>query len=269
MSHVIGQGTIASNHYRTSEYRASEYHTPQEFNSETVEFNANAGRGAKKAILKALKETLIPAMKNFDGVGAAGKKWAKATDEEFEVAIKKILDADNFDELVGEGASKKVWLKKLLKGEVDPAQLNNIAKSLDGVDNLIAPKKLSQAAADATEEVIQKSDVSPLTKRVMTTGALVTTTLGGFALFLNSDALESWVANNTGMNCGEKAADRNLDPDTPEYTAAVQGCQEGVASNLLKLGYGALAIVGFVGLVAVTRAIPKKKAPKEDSEDEE
>jgi hypothetical protein len=37
----------------------------------------------------------------------------------------------------------------------------------------------------------------------------------------------------------------------------------------MKLGYGALAIVGFVGLVAVTRAVPKKKAPKEDSEDEE
>jgi len=40
----------------------------------------------------------------------------------------------------------------------------------------------------------------------------------------------------------------------------------------MRLGYSAMAIVGFVGLIAVTRAIPKRKAkkePEEDSEDEE
>ena len=60
-----------------------------------------------------------------------------------------------------------------------------------------------------------------------------------------------------------------MDPSTPEYATAVQGCQDGVADNLMKLGYGALAIVGFVGLVAITRAIPKREAPEESEEEGE
>jgi len=273
MSHVIGQGTIASNHYRTSEYRASQYETPQVFNSETLEFNSQATRQIRTKVLQTVKDKLIPAMRGYSGTGAQAKKWAKATDAEFDVAIKKILDLDNFDELVGDGVTKKEWLKKLINGDVDGRDLNNIAKSLSG-DNLA--KKLDKdslgAAADSLQEGIQGSAFSPRQKTLLkyTTGTTVGLTTIGMLIFgPGSDVLNKWANYTTGLDCPEKAVGRGFEEDTPEYAEAVKTCQEGTMESLMRLGYGALAIIGFVGIVAVTRAIPKKKAPKEDSEDEE
>lgn len=276
MSHVIGQGTIASNHYRTSEYRASQYETPQVFNSETLEFNSQAPRQIRKKVLQTVKDKLIPAMRGYSGTGAQAKKWAKATDAEFDVAIKKILDLDNFDELVGEGVTQKQWLKKLIKGDVDSSDLNRIAQSLSG-DNLA--KKLDKnslgAAADSLQEGIQGSAFSPRQKTLLkyTTGTAVGITTIGMLIFgPGSDFLNKWANYSTGLDCPEKAAGRGYEEGTPEYAEAVKTCQEGTMESLMRLGYGAMAIVGFVGLIAVTRAIPKRKAkkePEEDSEDEE
>jgi len=274
MSHVIGQGTIASNHYRTSEYRASQYETPQVFNTETLEFNSPATRQIRTKILQNVKDKLIPAMRGYSGTGAQAKKWAKATDEEFDLAIKKILDLDNFDELVGDGVTKKEWLKKLINGDVRSRDLNNIAKSLSG-DNLA--KKLDKdslgAAADSLQEGIQGSAFSPRQKTLLkyTTGTTVGITTIGMLIFgPGSDFLNKWANYTTGLDCPEKAEGRGFEEGSDEYAEAVKSCQEGTMASLMKLGYSALAIIGFVGLVAVTRAIPKKKAPEEeDSEDEE
>ena len=82
--------------------------------------------------------------------------------------------------------------------------------------------------------------------------------------FGGNEALQKWIDNTTGLNCGEKAEDQGMEVGSAEYQTAVADCQQGVADNLLKLGYGALAIVGFVGLVAITRAIPKREAPEEE-----
>ena len=272
MSHVIGQGTIASNHYRTSEYRASQYETPQVFNSETVEFNSQATRQIRKKVLQTVKDKLIPAMRGYSGTSAQAKKWAKATDAEFDVAIKKIMDLDNFDELVGDGVTKKEWLKKLINGDVDSRDLHNIAQSLSG-DNLA--KKLDKdslgAAADSLQEVIQGPSFSPRQKTLLkyTSGTAVGITTIGMLIFgPGSDVLNKWANYSTGLDCPEKATDRGFEPGDPKHAEAVKTCQEGTTASLMKLGYGALAIVGFIGLIAVTRAIPKKKA-KEDSEDEE
>ena len=95
------------------------------------------------------------------------------------------------------------------------------------------------------------------------------TTIGMLIFGPGSDVLNKWANYTTGLDCPEKAVGRGFEEDTPEYAEAVKTCQEGTMQSLMRLGYGALAIIGFVGVVAVTRAIPKKKAPKEDSEDEE
>ena len=91
--------------------------------------------------------------------------------------------------------------------------------------------------------------------------------IGAFMGFGGNEFLQKWMDNKTGNDCGLKADDQNLDDE--EYSAAVAACQQGALDSLTKLGYGALAIVGFIGLIAVTRAVPKRKAKKEPEEDED
>jgi hypothetical protein len=282
MSHVVGQGGIASNHYRTSEYRASQYQTPQEFNSETLEFNSATG-AARKSILKNMKDKLIPAFRNYDKSGAAAKRVKNWSDEDFANKFDEILDLDNFDELVGDGVTKKQWLRDLLNGDVDPASLNRIAQSLEGdnlakrvipdltQDSVRAAKRNGDDLVDNAVDAAGKplSDGKKTFMRYGLTGATVVTSIAVFMGFGGNEALQKWIDNTTGMNCGEKAEDQGMEVGSAQYQTAVADCQQGVADNLLKLGYGALAIVGFVGLIAVTRAIPKRKAKKEEPEEEE
>ena len=278
MSHVWGQGGIASNHYRTSGYRAEQFAAPV-----VDTFEAPASAQARKAILKNVTDKLVPLFKNYDGTGAAAKRLKNWDADKFTDRFDEILALDNFDELVGEGVEKKTWLKKLLKGEVDPGQLDNIAKSLEG-NNLVKREvaDLTQdsvrAAKNNADDIVDNAvDASgkPLgegTKTLMkytATGATVVVSLAVFMGFGGNEALQKWVDSTTGLNCGEKAEDQGMEVGSAEYQTAVADCQKGVADNLMKLGYGALAIIGFVGLVAVSRAIPKRKAPEESEEEGE
>jgi hypothetical protein len=273
MSHVWGQGGIASNHYRTSGYRAQQFAAP------VVEtFEAPAGAQARKAILKNVTDKLVPLFKNYDGTGAAAKRLKNWDADKFTDKFDEILKLDNFDELVGEGTTKKQWLKDLLKGDVDPKQLNNIARSLEG-DNLakkVVPdltqdsiRSAKKSADDIVDNAVDASG-KPLSEgrktfmRYGLTGATVVTSIAVFMGFGGNEALQKWVDNTTGRDCDEKAKDQGLEVGSAEYQTAVGDCQQGVADNLMKLGYGALAIVGFVGLVAVSRAIPKREAPEEE-----
>ncbi len=283
MSHVIGQGTIASNHYRTSQYRASQYQTPQEFNSETLEFNAterraikNLAKGEKDKIKNLMKQAIPDIRKKFDAGDIDDDQIKKLLDMSDDDIVKRINNI--FDNPVNKNEDFD-WLRVLLdpKGDIanNKAARRGMAKSLRGRkadDFADATADLTDDALKAgrknADDLIENADVSPLTKRIMTTGAIVGTSLGGLAIFLRmsgNEAIQKWVDNHTGMNCGPKAQDQGLEIGTPEYQTAVADCQEDVTNNLMKLGYGALAIIGFVGLVAVTRAVPKK----EDSEDEE
>ena len=273
MSHVWGQGGIASNHYRTSGYRAEQFAAP------VIEtFESPADQIMKRQIKSNLADKLIPAFRNYDGTGAAAKRLKNWSDADFADKFDEILALDNFDELVGEGVEKKTWLKKLLKGEVDPAQLDNIAKSLEG-DNLArkATKEITQdsvtAAKKSADDIVDNavdSGGKPLSEgrktlmKYTATGATVVTSIAVFMGFGGNDALQKWIDNTTGLNCGEKAEDQGMEVGSAEYQTAVADCQQEVADTLLKLGYGALAIVGFVGLVAITRAIPKREAPEEE-----
>jgi hypothetical protein len=270
MSHVIGQGTIASNHYRTSEYRASQYQTPQEFNSETLEFNASE------------RQLLKNAVKQFDAVIVGLRKQLKNGDI-LTANIKKMLgDFDNktltkrFKNFFKNraGPDDVVWLRKMLKGEkLGPEGSARLADSLLGVDADKFIKKSFKDSVAGAGDIVKNSDMSPFVKK-MTTGSLVivggVAFIGTFMGLGGNEALQKWVDSTTGADCPEKADAKGLEEGTDEYAAAVGACQQGMIDSLMKLGYGALAIVGFVGLIAVTRAIPKRKAKKEeDSEDEE
>ena len=288
MSHVIGQGTIASNHYRTSQYRASQYQTPKTFNSETLEFNSTERRAIKTLskgetdkVKDIMKQAVPDIRKKFDAGNIDDDQVKKLLDMSDDDIVKRI---DNIFDNPANGDADFDWLRVLLDPKSNIADnpngaLRRMSQSLRGSkadDFADATAGLTDDALKAgrknADDLINNADVSPLTKRIMTTGAIVGTSLGGLAIFLGmtgNEAIQKWVDNQTGMNCGPKAQDQGLEIGTPEYQTAVAECQEDVTNNLMKLGYGALAIVGFVGLVAVTRAVPKKKAPKEDSEDEE
>ena len=114
MSHVWGQGGIASNHYRTSGYRAEQFAAPV-----VDTFEAPASAQARKAILKNVTDKLVPLFKKYDGNGAAAKRVKNWTDDKFTDKFDEILALDNFDELVGDGTTKRQWLKDLLNGKVD------------------------------------------------------------------------------------------------------------------------------------------------------
>ena len=276
MSHVWGQGGIASNHYRTSGYRAEQFAAPvvETFASEKKLLKALlpedldvAKRGLKNA-LPDLRRQLDADLIDNDSI----KRLLESSDDDILKRLDNLLsNPDNADESFD-------WLRVLL----DPteniadnkAARNAMSQSLRGAkadDFAEATAELTQDALKAgrknADDIVKNADVSPFTKRAMTTGAIVGTTLGGLAIIMGmggNEAIQKWVDNTTGLNCGQKAEDQGLDPSTPEYATAVQDCQDGVADNLMKLGYGALAIVGFVGLVAITRAIPKREAPEEE-----
>jgi hypothetical protein len=277
MSHVIGQGTIASNHYRTSEYRASQYQPQpvEQFHSEQSEWGAASVGQTRKAI-KALTDLLPQIRKQMtEGTlkGLEIEKLLKNSNGDIIEKLKNVfkkgdtIDPDN----VG-------YLRKLMKGDKfnpDGSDARAMAKSLNSKTG--APpipdidKKSIDAATDAMEETIKNAPMSDF-KRRLTNGGLVigggVALIGSFMGFGGNEALQKWVDQVTGRDCGPKAEAQELEGEA--YAASVKACQQGSIDSLYKLGVGALGIIGLIGLVAVTRAIPKKKAPEEeDSEDEE
>ena len=72
MSHVVGQGTIASNHYRTPQYRASQYQSQpvaqpvEQFNAEKSEWGATVRRTQVKRAIKGLTDLLPDLRKQLD-----------------------------------------------------------------------------------------------------------------------------------------------------------------------------------------------------------
>ena len=202
MSHVIGQGTIASNHYRTSQYRASQYQTPKTFNSETLEFNSTERRAIKSLakgetdkIKNLMKQAVPDIRKKFDAGDIDDAQIKKLLDMSDDDIVKRI---DNIFDNPANGDENFDWLRVLLdpKGDIanNKAARRNMAKSLRGSkadDFADATTGLTDDALKAgrknADDLINNADVSPLTKRIMTTGAIVGTTLGGLAIFFGHD----------------------------------------------------------------------------------
>jgi len=309
MSHVVGQGTIASNHYRTPEYRASQYQQPvaqpvaqpvEQFNSESLEFEAAERRGllnwfkrgTKAQVDEATQASIDKTIKNMEAILPNARKNAG----DFSDNAKDMFDKYDNEEIIGRlrnyfdaggtpDSGDVQWLRTLMKGGDDLEGLatkkslwDKIGKtvngkrfdpgSYDGLDR----NKLKRATDEMGDAINKAEDFTPRQKTIMKYGMFVGGGLTGFAMFMGlggSDFLEKWANFTTGLDCDEKAGDRGFEENSDEYAEAVKSCQEGSMNQLLKLGYGALAVVGFVGLIAVTRAIPKRKAQKEEPEEEE
>ena len=92
-----------------------------------------------------------------------------------------------------------------------------------------------------------------------------------FNSFMNSDALDSYVASTTGRDCDEKAEEASLEPGTDEYTAHVTECQEKAVENMAFLGkaitYGGLGIGALIA-ISILGKIGLFKGSK-SSDDEE
>ena len=288
MSHVIGQGTIASNHYRTSEYRASQYETPQVFNSEQTEFNSIED----PAIAAARRAVRRKALANFTDVLATYRKKLLDGDtvtKSFKGLLDKYpVDDDLFKRFENFFRNSKQgtpdpedvkWMKKLLKSPPETLDSRDLARMTNSLDGLKATDEWVDAAlnresikkaTDAAGDLVKNAPMGPFKARVTNGGILIVGSvaiIGAFMGFGGNEFLQKWMDNKTGNDCGLKADDQNLDDE--EYSAAVAACQQGALDSLTKLGYGALAIVGFIGLIAVTRAVPKRKAKKEPEEDED
>jgi hypothetical protein len=277
MSHVVGQGGIASNHYRTPEYRVSQYQQPvEQFHSEQSEWASSESQGAKRAI-KALLDKLPDIRKQVaDKVitDSSIKKMLKSSDDDLVKRMKNLFDNPEVN------ADDMKWLRKMMKGEdMDAGDVRRMSQSLRGSKADDVAKKvdidaddLKKGSDDIKNAIDEKPDWSDGQKRIAKYAAVGTTTVASIAVLMGmggSDFLEKWANFTTGLDCDEKAADRGFEENSDEYAEAVKSCQQGSMDALLKLGYGALAIVGFVGLIAVTRAIPKRKAKKEEPEEEE
>jgi|MDSV01.1.fsa_nt_gb hypothetical protein len=281
MSHVVGQGTIASNHYRTPQYRASQYQSQpvaqpvEQFNAEKSEWGATVRRTQVKRAIKGLTDLLPDLRKQLDdGLinDSSIKKMLDSTDEDLIQRMKNIFDNPDVD------ANDMVWLRKMMKGEtLDGADTRRMSQSLRGSkSNPIKAVDVDatdlKRASDDIADAIDDAPMSDTRKTIAKYTAVGTTFVASVAVLMGmggSDLLRKWANYTTGLDCDEKAADRGFEEGSDEYAEAVKSCQQGSIDALLRLGYGALAIIGFVGVVAVTRAIPKRKAKKEEPEEEE
>jgi hypothetical protein len=281
MSHVVGQGTIASNHYRTPQYRASQYQSQpvaqpvEQFNSEQSEWASSESQGAKRAI-KGLLDKLPDLRKQVaDKVitDSSIKKMLKSSDDDLVKRMKNLFDNPDVN------ADDMKWLRKMMKGEdMDAGDVRRMSQSLRGskADDIVAKVDIDAAdlkrASDDIADAIDNAPMSDTRKTIAKYTAVGTTFVVSLGVLMGmggSDLLRKWANYTTGLDCDEKAADRGFEEGSDEYAEAVKSCQQGSIDALLRLGYGALAIMGFVGVVAVTRAIPKRKAKKEEPEEEE
>ena len=282
MSHVVGQGTIASNHYRTPQYRASQYQSQpvaqpvEQFNSEQSEWGAATARQTKKAIKK-LTDLLPQIRKQMtDGTlkGVDIEKLLKNSDDDI---IKRLQNVFNKGDTIDPDQMK--YLRKLMKGQdLDANEIRSMSRSLNSKTGDIPTPKVDIDAADlkrGSDDIADAIDNAPMSdtrKTIAKYTAVGTTFVASVAVLMGlggSDLLRKWANFTTGLDCDEKAADRGFEEGSDEYAEAVKSCQQGSIDALVRLGYGALAIIGFVGVVAVTRAIPKRKAKKEEPEEEE
>lgn len=249
MSHAWGQ-TVPSNYGRLPSSRQREFHSDL---------------GAGEIIEKAIKE--------------AGQKAVKEVREELGEIVSKQLTPEIIEKAEkltakqmaeGSGESAEVLLKKNLK---------NMAEEAGGkVGKDVTKDVTAKAAREGTEDSVKKTvaavpetSIERLGKRAITVGGIGITGFAMFNSFMNSDALDDYVASTTGRDCDEKAEEAGLEPGTQEYTDHVTECQEKAVENMAFLGkaltYGGLGIGALVA-VSILAKIGIFKGSK-SSDDEE
>ena len=231
MSHVWGQ-TLPSNYGRLSP-------------SAQREFNTDLGAG--ELIEKAIKE--------------AGQKAIKEVREELGEVLAKQLTPELIEKAEKQtakqlaagatGESAEVLLKKNLKNMAEEAGSKGLKEGAKDVTAKIAregtEENIEKLLKNAPETVLERQG-----KRAMKYGAVGITTFAVFNSFINSDAVDDYIASTTGRDCDEKAVEAELEPGTEEYTEHVTTCQEKAVENMAFLGkimtYGGLGIGALIAV---------------------
>jgi|TARA_B100001564_G_C20663851_1_gene682819 septal ring-binding cell division protein DamX len=246
MSHVWGQ-TVPSNYGRLPATRQKVFHATEDV--------------AKQVI----KETIQQVQ----------EKVAKEVTQELQGKISKEITEDVIAEAqektlreIGEDTSSEAieaLYKKNLK-ELATEVTEEVAEQ--------TTREVTQKTVKETVEAVPESVAERLGKRAITVGGIGVTGFAMFNSFLNSDAVDDYVASTTGRDCDEKAVEAGYEPGTQEYTDNVSACQEKAVENMAFLGkamtYGGLGLATLVVVSVLGKmGIFSGSGSKEESDDEE
>ena len=251
MSHAWGQ-TVPSNYGRLPPSQQREFHSG--LTDPAAELAQIAIEKASKVAVKEIKEEV-------------GEQVAKQITPELIEKAQKLTAKQMAD---GASESVEVLLKKNVK---------NLAEEAGGKVGKDVAKDVSvKGVRDGTEKTVKdtvaavpETAIERLGKRAITVGGIGITGFAMFNSFMNSDALDDYVASTTGRDCDEKAEEAGLELGTQEYTDHVTECQEKAVENMAFLGkaitYGGLGIGALVA-VSILAKIGIFKGSK-SSDDEE
>lgn len=248
MSHAWGQ-TVPSNYGRLPPSQQRVFHA-----------------GVDDAIQIATKQT----------IEELTQKVTKEVTEELQGKVTKEITADVVAEAqektlkeAAAGASKEsieALYKKNLK-ELAQKGTKEVTEELTGK----SIREGTEKTVKDTVAAVPESVAERLGKRAITVGGVGITGFAVFNSFINSDAVDDYVASTTGRDCDEKAEEAGYEPGTQEYTDNVSACQEKAVENMAFLGkaitYGGLGIGALVA-VSILAKIGIFKGSK-SSDDEE
>lgn len=234
MSHVWGQ-TVPSNYGRLPATRQ------KVFNSIKTEIVGEQVQTiGKKAIKKIQAKTLKEVREEL------GEKLGKNLTPEVNNRVMK----ETLQE-VGEDASPEV-LEKAFKKNLKEAGQKSGKDSGQG----LTVEAVQEGTQDNVDELLKNAPETVkerLGMRALTVGGAGLTAYAMFGAFINSDAVNDYVASSTGRDCDEKAVEAGYEPGTQEYTDNVSACQEEALENMAFLGkaitYGG---IGIGALIAVS-----------------
>jgi len=222
MSHVWGQ-SVPSNYGRLPPARQKVFH---------------AGDDVAKQVIKQTIEEIQEKVAKEVTAELQGKISKEITEDLVAEAQEKTLRE------LGEDASSEA---------IEALYKKNLKELATEVTEEVAEKTtrdVAEKTARETVEELPEGTVDRLGKRAIAVGIPTVGAVVAFNSFLNSDAVDSWVASSTGMDCDEKAKEAGYEPGTQEYTDNVSACQEKAAENIAFVGkavtYGGLAIGALI-----------------------
>lgn len=251
MSHAWGQ-TVPSNYGRLPPSQQREFHSA---------VTDPAAELAQVAIEKASKVAIAEVRDEVS------EQVAKQITPELIEKAQKLTAKQMAD---GASESVEVLMKKNVK---------NLAEEAGGKVGKDVAKDVSvKAVRDGTEKTVKdtvaavpETAIERLGKRAITVGGIGITGFAMFNSFMNSDALDDYVASTTGRDCDEKAEEAGLEPGTQEYTDHVTECQEKAVENMAFLGkaitYGGLGIGALVAVSILTKIGIFKGSKSSDDEE--
>ena len=245
MSHVWGQ-TVPSNYGRLPATRQKVFNADEVVEQIVKQFIQETSERISKEVTQELQ----------------GKLSKEITEDIIAEAQEKTIRE------LGEDTSQEAieaLYKKNLKGLVGEVTEEVSQKSV---------QEVTQKTVKETVEAVPESVAERLGKRAITVGGIGVTGFAMFNSFLNSDAVDDYVASTTGRDCDEKAVEAGYEPGTQEYTDNVSACQEKAVENMAFLGkamtYGGLGIGALIAVSILGKmGIFSGSGSKEESDDEE